>query len=152
MSAFFQFPDTHFHGYTALITAPTCTEAGYTAYTCPCGDSYTDQIRNPLGHSWTALSGQNGETCTRCGIRKVDCLTHDFLDFHCRICHAELTDIRMGDVTGDGKRNYEDALKILRYSIGLEVLKFANLADINSDGNVNCSDALTILRKSIGLE
>ena len=54
-------------------------------------------------------------------------------------------------MTGDGKRNYEDALKILRYSIDLEVRKFANLADINSDGNVNYSDALTILRKSIGL-
>ena len=34
-------PSLHVHNYTAVVTAPTCTVAGYTTYTCECGDSYT---------------------------------------------------------------------------------------------------------------
>lgn len=30
----------HEHSYSEKVTAPTCTEAGYTTYTCACGDSY----------------------------------------------------------------------------------------------------------------
>ena len=31
------------HSYTAVVTAPTCTEGGYTTHTCTeCGDSYVD--------------------------------------------------------------------------------------------------------------
>jgi hypothetical protein len=32
----------HEHEYTAAVTDPTCTERGYTTYTCSCGDSYVD--------------------------------------------------------------------------------------------------------------
>ena len=28
------------HHYESFVTAPTCTEQGYTTYTCECGDSY----------------------------------------------------------------------------------------------------------------
>lgn len=35
-------PDTHTHVYTSKVTAPTCTEDGYTTYTCECGESYTE--------------------------------------------------------------------------------------------------------------
>ena len=33
---------THTHRYTEEVTTPTCTEQGYTTYTCACGDSYID--------------------------------------------------------------------------------------------------------------
>ena len=43
------------HDYTATVTAPTCTEAGYTTYTCGyCGDSYTADEVPALGHDWGA--------------------------------------------------------------------------------------------------
>ena len=42
---------THTHSYTATVTKPTCTEQGYTTYTCSCGDTYTDDYVDPLGHS-----------------------------------------------------------------------------------------------------
>ena len=55
-------PDTHFHGYTAAVTAPTCTEKGYTTHTCTaCGDAYTDSYVDALGHSYSGI------TCTVCG-------------------------------------------------------------------------------------
>ena len=43
----------HEHEYRAEITAPTCTESGYTTYTCVgCGDRYIgDEEFAPLGHN-----------------------------------------------------------------------------------------------------
>ena len=56
-------PETlHRHSYTAQVTPPTCAEGGFTRYTCPCGDSYTDAILDATGdHTY-----ENG-TCTHCG-------------------------------------------------------------------------------------
>ena len=53
----------HTHSYTAAVTAPTCTEQGYTTYTCSCGDSYKSDYKDALGHDY-----KNG-TCTRCGVK-----------------------------------------------------------------------------------
>ena len=64
------------HDYQAVVTAPTCTEGGYTTYTCSkCGDSYTGSETAALGHSYrTAVTpptctepGFTTYTCTRCG-------------------------------------------------------------------------------------
>ena len=43
------------HTYVAVVTAPTCTEGGYTTHTCTkCGDSYTDTQTNAVGHAYGA--------------------------------------------------------------------------------------------------
>ena len=39
----------HEHDYEAMVTAPTCTEQGYTTYTCACGDSYVDGYVDATG-------------------------------------------------------------------------------------------------------
>jgi len=61
----------HEHSYTEATTQPTCTTAGYTVYTCSCGDSYTVEIP-ALGHNYV-LVGQSGNVatyeCSRCGHR-----------------------------------------------------------------------------------
>lgn len=59
-----------------------------------------------------------------------------------------------GDVNGDGKADYSDALLILRASIGLEEIteEQKRIADVTGDGKPDYSDALKILRASIGLE
>ena len=41
------------HSYTAAVTNPTCTAAGYTTHTCACGDNYTDTPTAATGHSMT---------------------------------------------------------------------------------------------------
>ena len=33
---------SHTHSYKDVVTAPTCTEKGYTTHTCACGDSYVE--------------------------------------------------------------------------------------------------------------
>ena len=40
----------HVHSYGEKVTAPTCTEEGYTTYTCACGDSYVDDTVAALNH------------------------------------------------------------------------------------------------------
>ena len=55
-------PEHRWDGGT--VTAPTCTEGGYTTYTCAdCGEQYVDEASRtePLGHSYI-----NG-VCTACG-------------------------------------------------------------------------------------
>lgn len=52
----------HEHDYATSITAPTCTEQGFTTGVCKiCGESATFDYTDPLGHKY-----ENGE-CTRCG-------------------------------------------------------------------------------------
>lgn len=66
------------HSYAPAITLPTCTEGGYTTFTCPdCGDSYIGAQTEALGHSygdWTIITdaecetvGERTHTCTACG-------------------------------------------------------------------------------------
>ena len=60
-------PDApHEHSYTEVVTAPTCTENGYTTYTCECGDTYQDNMTEATGHAF-----ENG-TCGVCGAADPD--------------------------------------------------------------------------------
>ena len=56
------------HSYNAQTTAPTCTENGYTTYTCSvCGNSYTaDEVASD-GHKWTDATVEAHKTCEKCG-------------------------------------------------------------------------------------
>lgn len=66
----------HVHKYTSDVTMPTCTEEGYTTYSCNCGDTYTDDCVNALGHdtvnheAQAPICTEKGwdayVTCTRC--------------------------------------------------------------------------------------
>ena len=57
-------PDNrHVHKYTAKVISPTCTEKGYTVYTCECGESYKDSFVEELDHDF-----KHGK-CTRCGVQ-----------------------------------------------------------------------------------
>ena len=69
-------PKHHEHDYKAVVTAPTCTEQGYTTHTCVCGDSYRDSYTNALGHDFidheakaatcTEVGWEAYQTCSRC--------------------------------------------------------------------------------------
>ncbi len=58
--------ETHTHAYVATTTPATCTDAGYTTYTCECGDTYTADEVVALGHAYT-----DGK-CTVCGAEDPD--------------------------------------------------------------------------------
>ena len=63
----------HEHSYTAVVTAPTCTEKGYTTHTCSCGDSYVDTYVDALGHAWDSGTVTKQPTATETGIRTYAC-------------------------------------------------------------------------------
>ena len=66
----------HVHTYTETVTAPTCTEGGYTTYTCDCGDTYTADEVAALGHSF--VDG----ICGTCGAEEpgtVQKISNDLL-------------------------------------------------------------------------
>ena len=69
------------HDYAAAVTAPTCTEGGYTTHTCTrCKESYVDTATDALGHDYEAAvteptctaAGFTTHTCTRCGESYTD--------------------------------------------------------------------------------
>ena len=66
----------HVHTYTSEVTEPTCTERGYTTYTCVrCGESYVSDYTDALGHNYEAVvtkptrkeGGYTTYTCKVCG-------------------------------------------------------------------------------------
>lgn len=74
------------HSYTPAITLPTCTEGGYTTFTCPdCGDSYVGAQTAALGHTygdWTIITeadcenaGERAHTCTACGNEEKESIS-----------------------------------------------------------------------------
>lgn len=65
--------EDHTHNYTAVVTAPTCTEAGYTTYTCTCGDSYISNRVPAKGHTWNKGVVTKAPTETETGIRTFTC-------------------------------------------------------------------------------
>ena len=73
----------HEHSYEAVVTAPTCTEGGYTTYTCACGDSYTADETAALGHSDGRVVAENEKpnTCTEGGY-------YDAV-IYCTVCGVE---------------------------------------------------------------
>lgn len=56
----------HKHDYKSTVVAPTCTEKGYTRYTCSCGESYDGDETAALGHNEVIIEGIEA-TCTQQG-------------------------------------------------------------------------------------
>ena len=77
-----QSADVHVHNYTLSAKAATCTEGGYDVYSCSCGESYGQQVTDPLGHAWngwrvtelptTTTQGMKERTCSACGHHQID--------------------------------------------------------------------------------
>ncbi len=82
------------HNYTTTVTKPTCTDKGYTTYSCECGDSFTDDIVDALGHSftlWTSNDMSHWHKCANCGVENTDVNPHVFSGESCVECHYDRT-------------------------------------------------------------
>ena len=108
------------HTYETVVTAPSCTEKGYSTHTCKnCEDSYTDNEKEALGHkygNWTTVksatcesTGSEKRVCERCSnteTRSVEakghtyetvvtapgCETTGYSTHTCKICGDSYTD------------------------------------------------------------
>jgi hypothetical protein len=70
----------HDHDYAGTATPPTCTEKGYTTYSCECGDSYTENYVDASGHSFTELTDRKDATCVADGYEIFKCVRCDETD------------------------------------------------------------------------
>ena len=72
------------HDYVAVVTDPTCTDGGYTTYTCSkCGDTYVADEVEALGHDWADATCTAPKTCKVCGETEGEALGHDWADATC---------------------------------------------------------------------
>ncbi|MDE6585070.1 MAG: hypothetical protein K2K80_00110, partial [Clostridia bacterium] len=71
---------THEHSYVESVVEPTCTEKGFTLYTCTCGESYKDNYINANGHT-EATDEAISATCTETGLTEGK---------HCSVCNTVL--------------------------------------------------------------
>ena len=90
----------HEHSYNSSSTKhPNCTVGGYTIYYCECGDSYTTDYLDPLGHDMV-----NG-VCTRCGrdenqhehsytetVTPPTCTESGYVTYSCECGHTSRSD------------------------------------------------------------
>lgn len=68
----------HRHSYSSAVVAPTCTEQGYTVYTCStCGHVYKDRYVDATGHTEVIDAGF-APSCTHTGYTAGK---------HCSVCH-----------------------------------------------------------------
>ncbi len=73
------------HTYTAATTAPTCTEQGYTTYTCHCGHSYQDEYVSAKGHTPASAVEENRVEPTCTGNGSYDSVVY------CRACREVIS-------------------------------------------------------------
>ena len=142
------------HDYAAVVTAPTCTEKGYTTRTCSvCSHSYVSDETPATGHTegeWVVVTpaeeGKEGLeqiTCTTCGTvtqqRAIPAIDNSFVP---------------GDVNGDGKITASDARLALRISAKVDTPdeRQTKAADITGDGKITAADARKILRMAAKIE
>ena len=100
------------HSFTDIVTAPTCTEKGYTTHTCVCGYVYKDSYVDALGHDYSEWTVTTAPTCTEKGVetrncsrcdafetREVNALGHNYVDAVCSRCGEKelVTSGRCGD-------------------------------------------------------
>ena len=106
------------HHYEAAITAPTCTNGGYTTYTCACGDTYIADETAAIGHKL-----ENG-VCTACGAICGDVNGDGEIDVgDCVVLRnyilgeAECTeeDLVLFDFNGDGEISILDCVRLRAY-------------------------------------
>ena len=77
---------------TTVTTAPTCTEQGYTTYTCTvCGNKWDADFVDATGHHYTQKIIDDAHLFTAedyeaCGITSNTCVRADYYWFDCKDC------------------------------------------------------------------
>ena len=79
----------HEHSYTETVTAPDCTNGGYTTNICQCGDSYISNQVEALGHTWVEATCSAPKTCTVCGVTEGNAAGHNYVQGKCGRCGAD---------------------------------------------------------------
>ena len=139
----------HAHAYEAKVTAPTCENAGYTTYTCRCGDSYVADHTEPLGHAPAAAVEENRHY--EDGVCCADSVVY------CSRCKTKLSSEKvelylLGDVNNDGEVSVLDAMIVAQYIVGDigDDRILWDAANVNGDEEISVLDAMVIAQYIVG--
>ena len=158
----------HDHNYTPAVTKPTCTEKGYTTYTCSvCNDTYIADYIDANGHTavnWVFDETYHWKVCSVCQeviykaahtesewIIDIPATTEAGGHRHkeCTVCGlytkeedtAKLSGAYIpGDINGDGAVNNKDLTRLFQYLSDWDVEVNDAALDVNGDGSVNNKD------------
>ena len=108
----------HTHYYFATVTVPTCTEQGYTTYTCACGESYVGDLVDAIGeHSFSEWRVSKPATFAEEGEETRECIKCSHVEFR----SIELSVVTSGNL-GPGTTP-TDKVKYTLYSDGTMVVE-----------------------------
>ena len=158
------------HDYEAVRTEPTCTDSGYTTYSCRlCEDAYVDDYVTALGHdttdygakapTCTEVGWEAYETCSRCDYttyEELSALEHEYENGICTRCGAAdpnaekpghdcpskgFTDVPVyGSWAHDG----------IDYCVESKLMNGTGGGLFNPDGTVSRAQLVTILYRAAG--
>lgn len=101
--------EEHVHNHISDVHPTTCTEDGYTTYTCECGDTYTVEGDAATGHAYAEKvvaptcteAGYTDHTCGNCGDNyktdEVAAAGHKYSEGTCSVCGGEDPDWHVHD-------------------------------------------------------
>ena len=132
-----------------IIVEPTCTDSGYTQYTCEvCGHDKISDVIEALGHEYEAIEvvepteteeGYTVYKCNRCGDTYYD----DFI--------PAIT-ILKGDVNDSKNVDNADLVLMARYLVNLEaILPRMDNADMDDNQIIDNQDLVTLAKKIVSM-
>ena len=165
LNATIHFNECEHFEYEAVVTAPTCTERGYTTYICiGCEDTYIADYVDATGHSFVEYEGAyTAPTCTEKGSKETIscCLV-------CNICLAtETTDIpALGHTpadaveenyiaptcTTDGSKDIVIYCSVCGEEISRETVIIEKLGHADNDGDGYCDADNELLDQTVECE
>jgi len=131
-------PEPHKHSYKEKVTKPTCTEKGYTTYTCECGDSYVGNPIDALGHSFTNYVYNNDATIEKDGTKTAKCNNSN-----CTFTDTVTAPGTQKPLTFDGTENH------YRWATSKVTVRDFPSDNGNVIGTVNVNDSVYIVDRCI---
>lgn len=93
------------HEYKAIVTEPTCTEQGYTTYTCTkCNDSYVDNYTNALGHDFGEWKITTAPTTISDGVKTRYCKNCDAFETE-SVGKLKLISVKLNNIETNYKKS-----------------------------------------------
>lgn len=121
------------HNYITELTEPSCTEMGYTTYTCSyCGDSYNGNYTNALEHKPSDWITDVAATIEHAGEKHIECLT----------CGNILARVDLPQLTETDRSDEDGNVKVGDYSILVTDSK--SVPVFNSKITIDSNDNVTI--------
>ena len=150
-----KFRKSHNHEYESVVTAPTCTEKGFTTYTCECGDSYVADYTDKVPHKYSSVV--TAPTCTEKGFTTYTCACGDsYVSDYVDSAHipGEWIVVTVAQIGVDGLEQLKCTAcdEILDEKVIPAIVPEYLPGDANNDGKISAADARIILRISAKLE